>query len=236
MLQNLARPARLSSRLYHSTARHPCCALDVIDSHRDSSIRLLGFRARRATSRFVRLMCSTSDSSTRPRRPCSMRRDSIRPCSTRRDSSLVYDVLRCSAMLPCLLRLFSVLASCLVSSSSLFCRLGSWLPALCRHLESGPSPLIAAHRLRLLPPLLLCRLRRGSCLCCCLAYASAPAPLFSAASAPGSQLLSMPPPRVQHFSSLHCSIDSGSGSSLRCHSGRSRSPADGSSWRSSCQG
>ena len=176
-------------------------------------------------------MCSTSDSSTRPRRPCSMRRDSIRPCSTRRDSSI-----RCSAMLPCLLRLFSVLASCLVSSSSLFCRLGSWLPALCRHLESGPSPLIAAHRLRLLPPLLLCRLRRGSCLCCCLAYASAPAPLFSAASAPGSQLLSMPPPRVQLFSSLHCSIDSGSGSSLRCHSGRSRSPADGSSWRSSCQG
>ena len=87
-------------------------------------------------------------------------------------------------MLPCLLRLFSVLASCLVSSSSL----GSWLPALCRHLESGPSPLIAAHRLRLLPPLLLCRLRRGSCLCCCLAYASAPAPLFSATSAPGSQL------------------------------------------------
>ena len=76
--------------------------------------------------------------------------------------SRLYDVLRCSAMLPCLLRLFSVLASCLVSSSSLFCRLGSWLPALCRHLESGPSPLIAAHRLRLLPPLLLCRLRRGS--------------------------------------------------------------------------
>ena len=94
-----------SSRLFHSTARHPCCALDVIDSHRDSSIRLLGFRARRATSRFVRLMCSTSDSSTRPRRPCSMRRDSIRPCSTRRDSSLVYTMF-CDAAVsaPALLR------------------------------------------------------------------------------------------------------------------------------------
>ena len=66
--------------------------------------------------------------------------------------------------------------------------------------------------------------------CLCLGSRS------SAASAPASQLLSMPPPRVQLFSSLHCSIDSGSGSSLRCHSGRSRSPADGSSWRSSCQG
>ena len=90
---------------------------------------------------------------------------------------------------------------------------------------SSPAFLLSSLRqqLWLLPPLLQRRLRRGSCLCCCLAYASTPAPLFSAAS-PGSQLLSMPPPRVHLISSLHCSIDSGSGSFLRCCVG-SASPA-----------
>ena len=108
------------------------------------------------------------------------------------------------------------------SSSSLFCRLGSWLRScLCHRLESNFSPLFPAATTLALPSAAAASLRSGPCLCCCLAYASTPAHLFSATS-PGSQLLSMPPPRVQLISSLHCSIDSSS--FFRCCVG-SESPA-----------
>ena len=97
-------------------------------------------------------------------------------------------------------------ASTLDSSSSLFCRLGPRLLAPSSMPPPRVLPLVNAASTPappLLPALLLLLLH--PCLCCCLAYALTPAPLCSAASAPGSQLLSMPPPRVQLFSSLHSS-------------------------------